>query len=67
MTKVIFTLGLILVVSGCVKTVGSGTEAVCSLQKDLPTVSREDTDRTIIEVDNFTEKFLRACRVALRN
>jgi len=38
---------------------GSSAEAICSIP--LPTVSLDDTDTTIIEVDNFSAKFRAAC------
>jgi len=51
-----------MLLSGCASLASSEIDAVCSLLKDLPTVSGEDTDRTIIEVDNFNAKFKRVCK-----
>jgi hypothetical protein len=49
---------VMLLLSGCVGTTNSA-EAICSIP--LPTVSLQDTDQTIIEVDLFSERFRRAC------
>jgi len=38
-------------------------EALCELEKELPTVSEKDTDQTIIEVANFNSKFRSGCNI----
>lgn len=43
-----------LLLTGCVETVKSGTINLCN---NLPSVSVKDTDQTIIEVDNFNAKY----------
>ena len=45
--------------SACVRTPSSGIDVLCSVP--LPTVSQADTTLTVIEVDNFSEKFRAAC------
>ncbi|RTL05370.1 hypothetical protein EKK58_08195 [Candidatus Dependentiae bacterium] len=61
MSKSTILVMSLLSVSGCVAT--SGTDRI-NLCKELPTVSVNDTDQTIIEVDNFNEKYRAAygCR-----
>jgi hypothetical protein len=49
-----------MLLSGCAGMVISGS-AVCQLEPQLPTVSEEDTDQTILEIDNFNSKFRSAC------
>lgn len=55
------TLVVTMLLSGCVSTSPYDRINLCN---DLPTVSEKDTDRTIIEVDNFNEKYRAAygCR-----
>jgi len=53
-------LALMLLLSGCAAGGTSGINAICDIQ--LPTVSVNDTDQTIIEVDNYSEKVILACK-----
>lgn len=41
----------------------TSAEVICSLEPQLPTVSRQDTTETIIEVSNFNGKFRAGCGV----
>lgn len=52
----------IVLLSGC-SQMATSAEAICGLEPELPTVSREDTDQTIIEVANFNGKFRAGCGV----
>jgi hypothetical protein len=60
--KLMSTLILIALLSGCLKTVDYGIDAICSI--DPPTVSRNDTPQTIIEVDNFRAKWEAICNAS---
>lgn len=51
----------ILLLTSCGQWATSG-EAICSLEPELPTVSTQDTDQTIIEVANFNSKFREGCK-----
>lgn len=44
----------LLLLTGCLKVEDSAIKTLCP---HLPTVSRQDTPQTIIEVDNFNAKF----------
>lgn len=48
-----YTMMFVLLLSACQ---GAGTSGI-NLCDELPTVSRNDTDQTIIEVDNFNAKY----------
>lgn len=60
MSKSIVLVMSLLSVTGCVAPSGDRI----NLCNQLPTVSENDTDQTIIEVDNFNEKYRAAygCR-----
>lgn len=48
------TLIVTMLLSACVNTSQSDRINLCNV---LPTVSEQDTDQTIIEVDNFNAKY----------
>ena len=57
----LLVLAALLLLSACASTGSSAIDVLCAV--DLPTVSRMDTDQTIIEVDNFSAKFRAACDI----
>ena len=60
----IVAMTLVLLTSACETTVGSGIEAqtICDiLEKELPTVSVEDTEQTKKEYADFLDQFRKQC------